>query len=259
MSYLGFKALNEYLTFYSNTKSPTTGNESDATGAPTYRIYEEDTDTPILTGNTAKIDDAGTTGFYGKKIQILAASGFESGKCYGVRTTGTVGGVTDSKVDTFTVIDPASVADIWTEPVPGAFPSGSAGKVLGDGVVTIGAVNAAAIDEAAFAADTAKYQMKIGVTLDSGGAADRYTIAFFTNGEPIYGGITSPTLQVVKDADGSDLIATTALTQIAATGVFKYTATTTSRITAGAAYFAKVSATINGNIRTWLQFIGRDA
>lgn len=115
------------------------------------------------------------------------------------------------------------------------------------------------IPEEAFAADTAKYQMKIGIHLDSGATSDRYTIAFFANSQPIFTGVTSPTLQVVKDADGTDLIAATSLTQIASTGVFKYTATGSARITPGAAYFAKVAATIDGSSRTWIQFIGRDS
>jgi hypothetical protein len=103
------------------------------------------------------------------------------------------------------------------------------------------------------------YQAKVWLFDDNGGTTDRYAIAFFKNGEPITAGITSPTIQVIKMSDGTDLISSTSLTQVASLGLYKYDATTTSRITDGVSYMAKIIATIDSSARTWYQPIGRDS
>ena len=77
---------------------PDTGVLTDADAAPAYRLYEDETATPILTGNLAKLDDANTTGFYTELVACTAANGFEDGKTYTVYITATVdsdeGGIT---------------------------------------------------------------------------------------------------------------------------------------------------------------------
>ena len=72
-------------------------------------------------------------------------------------------------------------------------------------------------------------------------------------------GITSPTLRVVKVADGTDLIPTTAMTEVAALQWFRYNAVTTARTVSGVAYLAMVTATIDGSVRVWDQPVGRDS
>lgn len=64
---------------------------------------------------------------------------------------------------------------------------------------------------------------------------------------------------LIKASDGTDLIGATALTQIATTGLYKHDATTTARIASGAAYLAKITATIDGATRTMFQPVGRDS
>jgi hypothetical protein len=90
--------LEDNLTFSVCTHDPDTGNLSDADAVPSYRLYEDETATPILTGNMAKLDDANTTGFYTELIACTAANGFESGKSYTVYIQATVdsdqGGIT---------------------------------------------------------------------------------------------------------------------------------------------------------------------
>ena len=54
----------------------------DADAVPTYRVYEEETVTPILTGSMAKLDDGNTLGFYAELIACTVANGFEDGKTY---------------------------------------------------------------------------------------------------------------------------------------------------------------------------------
>lgn len=125
-----------------------------------------------------------------------------------------------------------------------------------------GAINAAAIadgaiDDAAVAADMDGYAAKIWVVKE-GTTADHYAVGFFKNGQPVTSGITSPTIQVIKASDASDLIASTALTQIGSLGLYKKDEST-NKMAGGAIYFAKVEATIDSSTRTWFQQIGRDA
>jgi len=72
------------------THDPDTGVLTDADAAPAYRVYEEETDPPILTGEMAKLDDDDTTGFYTESIACTAANGFEVGKSYTVYIQATV-------------------------------------------------------------------------------------------------------------------------------------------------------------------------
>lgn len=120
-----------------------------------------------------------------------------------------------------------------------------------------GVVPDGAITEAAFDADTAKYQAKVVLVDDDSGGVDLYLVTFFKNGQPYTGTVTSPTIQVVKAADGTDLIASTALTQIGSTKFYKKSSST--RTTAGSGYIAVVGATLDGIAMTWSQPVGRDS
>jgi len=107
----------------------------------------------------------------------------------------------------------------------------------------------------AFNPDT--YQAKVSLADDDNGAADRYIVIWYKNAQPVTSGITSPTIQVYNSA-GTDLIATSAMTQIGSTGTYRYTATGGERITDGVAYIALVQASIGGATRSWYQPISRD-
>jgi hypothetical protein len=122
---------------------------------------------------------------------------------------------------------------------------------------SVGAVAANAITDASVATDMDSYAAKIWVIKEST-TADHYAVRWFKNGTPITSGITSPTIQVIKGSDGTDLIASTALTEIGSTHRFKKDESTNKMI-AGAIYFAVVSATIDGATRTWDQQVGRDS
>lgn len=91
--YLGSWKIDDYLTFIANTHSPSTGAATDADAVPSYRIYEDETTTAILTGSMAKLDDTNTLGFYSERVQLTAANGFEAGKSYTIYITATVGTV----------------------------------------------------------------------------------------------------------------------------------------------------------------------
>jgi hypothetical protein len=86
--------IGDNLVFSVITHTPATGAITDADGVPAYRIYEDETDPPILTGNMAKLDDDDTTGFYTESIAATSGNGFENGKNYNIYITAAVGGVT---------------------------------------------------------------------------------------------------------------------------------------------------------------------
>jgi len=104
------------------------------------------------------------------------------------------------------------------------------------------------------------YQAKVGFFDDNLAATDRYTVVFYKNSEPITVGITTPTIQVIKASDGTDLVASVTLTQVLALGIFKHDeAVVANRIVSGAGYYARVRATIDGSLREWYQQVGRDS
>lgn len=88
--YLGSWKIDDYLTFSCNTHDPSDGSASDADSAPSYRIYEDETASPIVNGNLALLDGDNTTGFYSEQVQLTAANGFEKGKSYTIYIEATV-------------------------------------------------------------------------------------------------------------------------------------------------------------------------
>lgn len=105
---------------------------------------------------------------------------------------------------------------------------------------------------------TNSYQAKVWMQDDNANTNDRYIATWYKNGVQVTSGITSPTIQVIAAATGSDLVASTSMTQIGSTGAYRYSEGT-NRITDGAAYLIVVTATIDGATRTWYQPMGRDS
>lgn len=103
MSYLGSWKIDDLLTFPAITHRFDTGALTDADAVPAYRVYEDETGTAILTGNTAKLDDSNTTGFYSEQLTLSAANGFEKGKCYTIYITAAVNSVTGGSFHTFQI------------------------------------------------------------------------------------------------------------------------------------------------------------
>lgn len=92
--YLGSWKIDDLVTFTCNTHRVDTGEATDADSVPTYRVYEDETGTAILTGSMALLDSSNTAGFYSEQITLSAANGFEKGKSYNVYISATVNGVT---------------------------------------------------------------------------------------------------------------------------------------------------------------------
>ena len=104
------------------------------------------------------------------------------------------------------------------------------------------------------------YVAQIDFSDDEANTQDEYSVQWFKNGAPITSGVTSPTIQVIKRADGTDLVASVAMSEIGSTGAYKYDATAeANRITDGEAVVVQVQATIDGSTRTWRKLVSRDA
>ena len=101
--------IGDNLVFSVTTHDADTGVLTDAASPPTYRVYEDETATPILTGTMALLDGANTTGFYSESIACTTANGFESGKSYTVYITATVAGNNGGISYGFKAIDTADV------------------------------------------------------------------------------------------------------------------------------------------------------
>ncbi len=109
--YLGSWDIDDYLTFCVQT-SDATGADTDATGDVTYKVREDETTLWIVDGTMTAFDDPNTTGYYSDRLQLTAASGFEAGKCYNLRVTATVDGVTGSLNHSFQIRAEVNVATI---------------------------------------------------------------------------------------------------------------------------------------------------
>lgn len=102
------------------------------------------------------------------------------------------------------------------------------------------------------------YHADIQLTIDGANTRDEYTVRWFKNGQRVTSGITVPTIQVVNRADGTDLVASTAMTQIGTTGSYRYDEAT-NRITNGEAVEMIAGATIDGAPRSFSKIGARDS
>jgi hypothetical protein len=84
-------SLAETITLDFITSSPTTGAAIDADSIPTCEVFEDTTDTAILTPTVVK--RTGKTGNYRVPVACTTANGFEAGKSYNVIASATVGAV----------------------------------------------------------------------------------------------------------------------------------------------------------------------
>lgn len=148
--YLGSWKIDDLLTFTIVTIRVDTGNATDADSAPAYRVYEDETSTPILTGTMALLDSANTAGFYSEQITLSAANGFEKGKSYNIYISATVNSIAgatsknlqiEAEVDANIVSDKTSYAlstagiqAIWDALTSALTTVGSIGKLLVDNI-----------------------------------------------------------------------------------------------------------------------------
>jgi hypothetical protein len=140
--YIGSWKVGDLITFYANTHNASNGSAQDADAVPTYRVYEDETTTPILNGSMALIDSANTVGFYSEQITASSGNGFEKGKSYSVYIQAVVSNVTGTTHRYFQIeaeVDSNSVSvPVTAGSVTGSV-AGSVGSVTSP--VTVGTNN----------------------------------------------------------------------------------------------------------------------
>lgn len=82
------------------TRNPTTGAAQNADSLPSVSVFEEGTDTPILTPTPANYG----TGRYKVDVVATAANGFEAAKEYNVEVAATVASVADAAIIAWFII-----------------------------------------------------------------------------------------------------------------------------------------------------------
>lgn len=103
------------------------------------------------------------------------------------------------------------------------------------------------------------YYADINFTRDQSNVQDEYTISWFKDGAPLASGsVSTPTIQVIKRSDSTDLIASSALSYVGQIGVLKKDEAS-NRISLGEAYIVQTQALINGATRTWRKLFSRDS
>jgi hypothetical protein len=101
--------IDEVVHFDVVTSTPATGAAVDADSAPTFDVFEEGTDTPILDDQTMT-KRTSLTGNYRGSFTASAANGFEAGKWYSVVVSAVVGGVTGKCVAQHFRVAPAETS-----------------------------------------------------------------------------------------------------------------------------------------------------
>lgn len=167
MAYLGSWKIDDVLYFYANTTRFDTGNATDADSDTGYRVYENETGTPLLTGSMSLLDSANTAGFYSEAITLSAANGFEKGKQYSIYKFATVNSVAGASHDTFQIeaevdanvvsdktgyaLSSAGIQAIWDVLTSALTTVGSIGKLIVDNLNATISSRASAVDLATVA------------------------------------------------------------------------------------------------------------
>jgi hypothetical protein len=192
--YLGSWAIDDILTFSVNTHSFSTGVATNADSVPTYRVYEDNTQTPLLTGSMSAFDPGNAVGQYVAQITLSAANGFEVGKTYTIRIAATVGGVTGACVRTFqvgakvnttlvagTTQTARDIGNALPAAAPGAnggLPTTNGSKLLQTADLTAGqTISATVTDKTGFALTSAEHSLISSTDVPAALTAQGYTTA----------------------------------------------------------------------------------
>lgn len=198
--YLGAWAIDDLLTFVCNTQVFATGVATDADAVPSYRVYEDETTTPILTGNMALLDGGNTAGFYSEQITLSAANGFEKGKSYSIYIAATVSTIAGAAHRTFQIQAAVDVKS-WAG---GAIPAPS---VTGIPTVDLKYILGTILTESAgqIAAAFVKFFNKATPTGTINSIPD--AVAGAVNGLALVGSNLAPTVQQVVDGVWDETLA----------------------------------------------------
>lgn len=185
----------------------------------------------------------------------------------------TAKGNISAAISPFTELSPqALAAAVWNALVVEYDAIGSMGEALGTGGGGGGPTPAAianavwnetttthtASDTFGLLTQAPVYTARVSVVFDDVDGADRYVVSWLRDGVVLTSGVTSARLHVVAVADGSDLVPSTVMAEVAGLSRYRLSCSDAQRLVAGEAYLAIATATIDGATRTWDMPIGRD-
>jgi len=161
--YLGSWKLEDIIYVPAQTSAVTTGAAADADSVPTWRMYEDNTATPVTTGSFTTLNSQ--TGFYIAAITLAAAIGYEKGKSYSLRVQATVNAVIGADVHNLQIeaeVDSNSVSVTANAHVSSMTAGAITANVftanaLAGQPVTVNATAAAAIADSVWAETAANY------------------------------------------------------------------------------------------------------
>lgn len=133
--------------------------------------------------------------------------------------------------------------------------TGDSNKVISSSVFAISDGYEVSIGE-----ENPLYTADIQLIVDNANATpvDEYIVIWSKNGVPLTTEVTGCTIQVIKRTDGTDLIASTSMTEVVS-GTWKYNATSSAKQSAGETYKVICVGTISGNTVTRAKGFGRDS
>jgi len=212
-------------TFDFTTVHPISGMSIDADATPRYWVYRD----AGSTGVTPNLDGAiltFRTGFPGHYYgSFVAGSGnnFATGSYYNILVSGTVAGITRYTAHKTFYVEANNIDDV------------------------------AANNSNTYFAD-------INYNMDDINLKDEFTVCWYKNGAPT-SGFTSPTIRIVNRTDGTDFLASTAMSGIGSPALAaKYdTQSTSQRLLEGEAYLVQTTANIDSAVRSWHRLVSRDS
>jgi hypothetical protein len=246
--FLGSWDIDDVLRVHVQTSSVTTGAAVDADSVPTWRVYEDDTATPVTTGSFVTLN--AQTGFYVANITLAAAIGYEVGKQYAVRTQVTVASIIGADVHSFQIQSEvrlaagAITAGVITAGALQGFTLGSVAGTVGSVATTVNA-NVASVSAGAFQSVTIGSvagtvgSVAAGVTISS---TSRAAIVDEVWDEPKAGHTTADTYGEYLDATVSAISGAGAVT-VSSTSQAAIAAAVASAVTAGSIGAVTVGAT----------------
>lgn len=101
--YVGMFQLDATVRFLHQSRNAS-NVPTDATGLPTFRVYELPSETPLSSGNASIFDDDDTTGTYLISFSATSGAGFERGGNYACRVANTTTGVAYAELYEFTIL-----------------------------------------------------------------------------------------------------------------------------------------------------------
>lgn len=251
--------------FGATVHNPSGGAIINADETPRWYVYEDATDTAILTGDFTL--RTGQVGRYRGTFVANAANGFSTQKYYEVHASGKVNNIVGFDIISSFVLDDIYHSNIMQ------YESGSPANLI-NSIVSGVLEDIATIDEVAsgvWTQDPAIFNTGFGAQLqplyftdikqyyDIVNNRDEYSVQWFNGGLAVTSGqLTNPALSVYSTSTGATVFQNKTLTYASPIlGVTRYNSAASEVLSSGEPYLAITSGTIGGSTRSFYKIIGR--